>query len=290
MITVNSYFSGAGLFDYGLQQAGLYIQRSYEIDPVCIDTLKLNFEHDAKVTDITQKTVLSDPDCDAMVATYPCTRYSTIADISKTRTGDELYLHFFRHIAIKRPEIYVVENVPGMRKFTIVMEAMTKLPDYYVSVFCPVKAEYWLPQKRERLILIGSKKNFLWQPPSSGDRILLKDILDDYPDVEIPDYVYARLNGKYRDKPIVSDPDKNDLAPTCMAHYAKDVSTRLLKDDRFHFGVRPYSPREYARLQGVPDTFKFAGTSKDIYKMVGNGVPVPIGEWVGNEIMKYFNN
>jgi len=273
-----------------LQKAGLCIQRSYEIDPVCVDTLKLNFEHDAKVTDITQKTVLSDPDCDAMVATYPCTRYSTIADISKTRTGDELYLHFFRHIAIKRPEIYVVENVPGMKKFTIVMEAMTKLPDYYVSVFCPVKAEYWLPQKRERLILIGSKKNYLWQPPSNGDRILLKDILDDYPDVEIPDYVYARLNGKYRDKPIVSDPDKNDLAPTCMAHYAKDVSTRLLKDDRFPFGVRPYSPREYARLQGVPDTFKFAGTSKDIYKMVGNGVPVPIGEWVGNEIMKYFNN
>jgi DNA (cytosine-5)-methyltransferase 1 len=44
------------------------------------------------------------------------------------RTGDDLFLHFFRHVAIRRPELYVVENVPGMRKFPVVMEAMTKLP------------------------------------------------------------------------------------------------------------------------------------------------------------------
>jgi site-specific DNA-cytosine methylase len=62
----------------------------------------------------------------------------------------------WRHVAIRRPELYVVENVPGMKKFPVVMEAMTKLPDYYVHVACPIKSSLWLPQKRDRLIIIGS--------------------------------------------------------------------------------------------------------------------------------------
>lgn len=289
-ILVNSYFSGAGLFDIGLQQGGLTIQASYEIDGTCIQTQRMNFDHNIIQIDITQKTVMSDPECNAMVATYPCTRYSTAADLHGTRTGDDLFLHYFRHIAIKRPEVYVVENVPGMRKFPVVMEAMSQLPDYYVTVFCPVKAELWLPQKRNRLILIGSRKPFNWQVPHCDNPIQLRDILEEIPDVHIPDYLYKRLNGSYRDKPIISDPEKGDIAPTCVAHYAKDLSTRLVKDKRFPQGVRPYSPREYARLQGVPDSFSFAGTDNQIYKQVGNGVPVQIGCWVGSEICRYFNS
>jgi len=46
--------------------------------------------------------------------------------------------------------------------------------------------------------------------------------------------------------------------------------------------------REYARLQGVPDTFTFAGSSNDAYRMIGNGVSVPVGEWIGAEITRYF--
>lgn len=57
-----------------------------------------------------------------MVFTYPCTKYRTIADIHGTRTGDELFLHTLRHLAIARP-------------------------DYYVQVFCPIKSETWLPQR-----------------------------------------------------------------------------------------------------------------------------------------------
>lgn len=285
----NSYFSGAGLFDIGLSKSGLLIQQSFEIDQTCIDTQRLNFTHEIVQCDISEKTVLQDKPCNIMVATYPCTKYSTAADLHGTRTGDSLFLHFFRHVAIRRPEIYVVENVPGMRKFPVVMEAMSKLPEYYVSVFCPIKAEIWLPQKRNRLILIGSRKPFEWREPQRTKPISLQSIIEDNPDVVIPDYVYKRLNGGYRDKPIISDPSRGDIAPTCVAHYSKDQSTRMVIDKTFPQGVRPYSPREYARLQGVPDSFKFSGTRYDIYKMVGNGVPVQVGEWVGNEIKRYFN-
>jgi DNA (cytosine-5)-methyltransferase 1 len=118
--------------------------------------------------------------------------------------------------------------------------------------------------------------------------VTLADIIEDDPQVEIPEYVLKRLGGAYRDKPIISDPARGDLAPTCVAHYAKDVSTRMVADSRFPHGARPYTVREYARLQGVPDSFQFEGTDRDAYRMIGNGVSVPVGEWVGREVVRYF--
>ena len=186
--------------------------------------------------------------------------------------------------------MYIVENVPGMKKFKVVMEAMTKLPDYYVNVFCPVDAANWLPQRRKRLILIGTRKQFSINSPSQiNNRPRLKDLLEKNPEVEMPDYVIKRINGKYRDLPIIVDPDiSNVLAPTCVAHYSKDLSTRLVKDKKSKYGVRPFSIREYARLQGFPDDFAFEN-KRSSYKLIGNAVPVHMGKWVGNVAMKYFN-
>ncbi|HMG76103.1 MAG TPA: DNA cytosine methyltransferase [Pyrinomonadaceae bacterium] len=167
-----------------------------------------------------------------------------------------------------------------MKKFPVVMEAMTKLPDYYVHVACPVKTSIWLPQKRDRLIIIGSRRNFAWREPVSEKPVTLKEILEPDAAPHIPDYVGRR--------PIISDAERGDIAPTCVAHYAKDLSTRLVADRRFPHGVRPYTVREYARLQGVPDTFIFAGSSNDAYRMIGNGVSVPVGEWIGSEVRRYF--
>ncbi len=285
----NSYFSGAGLMDVGLEREGITIQQAFELDPICCRTLKQNFKHEVVECDITQKLVHDEQPCDVMIATYPCTRYSAIADIRGVRTGDDLFLHFFRHVAIRRPEAYVVENVPGMRKFPVVMEAMTGLPNYYVHVECPVKSSTWLPQTRDRLIIIGTRKSFNWRPPQAKHRTSLKDILEPDPQVRIPRYVWHRLNGIYRDKPIISDPERGDIAPTCVAHYAKDRSTRLVKDKHFPRGVRPYTIREYARLQGVPDSFIFAGTENEAYRQIGNGVSVPVGAWIGKELVRYFN-
>jgi DNA (cytosine-5)-methyltransferase 1 len=285
---INTYFSGAGLLDIGLQQAGLEIAESFEIDAACCATQRANFGHKVRQCDITQKLVAEEAGCDAMFATYPCTKYSPIADIHGTRTGDELFLHYFRHLAIKRPEVFGVENVPGMRKFPVVMEAMTQLPDYYVTVFCPVSSSLWLPQRRDRLIILGSRRPFSWRPPEPGQCVTLREILEKDPDMEIPSYVAKRLAGAYRDRPIISDPERGDIAPTCVAHYAKDVSTRLVADRRFPGGARPYTVREYAGLQGVPDWFQFKGGDRAAYRMIGNGVSVPVGRWVGREISRYF--
>lgn len=291
--TAKGYFSGAGGMDLGMMLAGVDVIQSLDLDPVATGCMEANahyFSHKVLTTDIKEITVLEQPRTDIIIGTYPCTKYSTIADIHGTRTGDDLFLHFFRHIAIEQPEMYVVENVPGMKKFKVVMEAMTRLPQYFVNVFCPVNASYWLPQDRKRLILIGTRKPFFISPPArSIRRPRIKDILEQDPQVDLPDYVWARIKGKYRDRPIVVDPDDPAaIAPTCVAHYAKDRGTRLVKDMRFPAGVRSFTVREYARLQGFPDDFHFDNKLSS-YRLIGNAVPVHMGIWCGEQAMRYFN-
>ncbi|MFC0774271.1 DNA cytosine methyltransferase [Terrimonas alba] len=291
--TVKGYFSGCGGMEIGMMQAGVNIIQSLDLDREATACMKMNghyFSHHVLTADIKDKTVLEQPQSDIIIGTYPCTKYSPIADIHGTRTGDDLFLHFFRHIAIEKPEMYVVENVPGMRKFKVVMEAMTKLPDYYVNVFCPVDAANWLPQRRKRLILIGTRKPFsIAEPTQVRNKPRLKDILEKDPLIEIPAYVISRIVGKYRDKPIIVNPDDPGvLAPTCVAHYAKDLGTRLVVDRKTRLGMRPFSIREYARLQGFPDDFHFEN-KRSSYRLIGNAVPVHMGRWVGDVALNYFN-
>jgi DNA (cytosine-5)-methyltransferase 1 len=85
-ILANTYFSGAGLMDIGLEAGGLMLQQSFEIDALCCDTLRRNFSHGVVQCDITKKLVQSEKECHVMVATYPCTKYSPIADIHGVRT------------------------------------------------------------------------------------------------------------------------------------------------------------------------------------------------------------
>ncbi len=295
--TAKGYFSGCGGMELGLIQAGINVVQSLDLDKQATDCMKTNshyFNHSILNANIKDKAVLEQPHTDIIVGTYPCTKYSTIystiADIHGTRTGDDLFLHFFRHIAIEKPEMYIVENVPGMKKFKVVMEAMTKLPGYYVNIFCPVDAAIWLPQKRKRLILIGTKKtNAISEPKRSSNRPKLKGLLENNPLIEMPEYIHSRIKGKYRDTPIIVDADLPDvLAPTCVAHYSKDLSTRLIKDKKAKYGLRPFSIREYARLQGFPDDFIF-NDQRNSYKLIGNAVPVDMGRWIGESAMKYFN-
>ncbi|VAW64413.1 hypothetical protein MNBD_GAMMA08-573 [hydrothermal vent metagenome] len=287
--TINTYFSGAGLMDIGLMESGVNINQSFELDSAACKTYSYNLGHHMKQCDISQELVLDQDNCDAMFFTYPCTKYSSIANIHNTRKGDDLFLHSLRHLILRKPEMFVVENVPGMKAFPVVMEAMTKLPDYYIKTFCPIKSEHWLPQRRDRLIIIGTRKPFSIRPPINTRKVSLKSLLEADPNVTLPKAIKVRMEGGYRDLPIISDPDKGDIAPTCVAHYAKDKSTRLVRDHRFPLGVRPYSIREWARLQGVPDWFVFPVTNTEAYKQIGNGVSVPVGHWLGQEANRYFN-
>jgi DNA (cytosine-5)-methyltransferase 1 len=287
--TAKGYFSGCGGKELGLLQAGVKVIQSVDLDKSATDCMINStwFFHNVLNKDITQMTVLDQERSDMHCFTWPCTKYSAIADIHGTRTGDDLFLHALRHVVLERPEMFTAENVPGMKKFKVVMETMTRLPDYYVTIFCPVDASNWLPQRRRRLILFATRKPFT---PSAPKQMLniprIKDILEHEPEINIPDYVQSRIEGKYRDKPIIINPDDpSAIAPTCVAHYSKDQGTRLVQDGK---RLRPFTVREYARLQGFPDSFVFKNELNS-YKLIGNAVPVPMGRWIGFQAMKYFN-
>ncbi|MFB6453738.1 DNA cytosine methyltransferase [Chitinophaga sp. Hz27] len=290
--TAKGYFSGCGGMEIGLMQAGIRMIQSMDLDKeatTCMTQNQHYFSHTVLTADIKDLTVKEQPKTDIIVGTYPCTKYSTAADINGTRTGDDLFLHFFRHIAIEQPEVYIVENVPGMRKFPVVMEAMTQLPDYFLNIFCPVNASKWLPQHRKRLILVGTRRPCFLSEPAQTITPSIMDILEPEPNIILPDYVVSRIRGDYRDKPIIVDPDDPQaIAPTCVAHYSKDQGTRMIVDRRSPYGLRPFTIREYARLQGFPDDFYFPEKLSS-YRLIGNAVAVPMGRWIGQEAMKYFN-
>lgn len=291
--TAKSYFSGGGLGCLGLIQAGIEVIQSVDLDKRAVMCMRMNshlFTHRIIWEDIKEMTVLDQPKSDIHFFTYPCKKYSLIGEIHGVRTGDELYTHALRHVALEQPESFVAENVPGMKHFRVVMEAMTKLPGYYVTVFCPVDSANWLPQRRERLFIIATKMPFNISAPAKAKRIpTIKSILESDVQIRVNNSVVSRINGEYRDKPIVVDPDdKGAIAPTCVAHYAKDMGTRLVKDAAYMHGVRPFTPREYARLQGVPDDY-ILPEQNFAYEMIGNGVSVPASRWVGKILMGYFN-
>jgi len=286
-IVVNSLFSGAGLMDWGLQKAGLTIGQAFELDAKACKTYRANLGDHIKQCDLTQELVLDKDSCHGIVITYPCNRYSTGSDIHGKRHGDELFLHALRFLAIVQPEFYVIENVVGMRKFQVVMESMTKLPNYYVHVYCPVQSELFVPQRRDRLIIFATKRPFDVRAPQGFKRVQLIDILDKDPQVTIPQALYNRMNGHYRDRPIISDASRGDIAPCCVAHYGRDKSTRVVADKRFPLGVRPYSIREWKKLQGLDDDFHFPVSESEAYKQVGNGVTVQVAQWAGGEMKRY---
>lgn len=92
MITAKSYFSGAGGMDLGLSLSGIEIIQSLEIDAQASMTLRANLPHDVLNMDIKDIRVGDQPGSDILVGTYPCTKYSAIADIHNYRKGDKVYL------------------------------------------------------------------------------------------------------------------------------------------------------------------------------------------------------
>jgi DNA (cytosine-5)-methyltransferase 1 len=62
----------------------------------------------------------------------------------------------------------------------------------------------------------------------------------------------------------------------------------MLKTSDNEHGLRPFTIREYARLQGFPDDFIFP-EKRSSYRIIGNAVAVDMGLWVGQQAMHYFN-
>ncbi|MDD9309800.1 DNA (cytosine-5-)-methyltransferase [Cytobacillus firmus] len=305
MIQVGSLFSGAidGMsLGFGMASERFKTVIANEIENTAVKTAKLNYQHEIIQSDIRDISIDSLNQCDVILGTFPCQEYSKAAHIHKNGRKDnwkqayhwasirDLFLHYFRFIALVRPEVYIWENSPEVRKHPIVMETFRKLPPYHYYEVELDTADFMLPQRRKRLFVVGFKRPFTMPDPHDfqiHDRQLtIKDIREKDPIFSIPDYVKSRIDGKYRDLPSIKTDD--DISNTCVAHYARDKGTTMIHDPRGYKNLRPFTVREYARLMGIPDTFQFANGESTNFKHIGNAVsPLP-ARALGKVVESYF--
>lgn len=312
MIPVGSLFSGAidGMA-LGFQKASDRFQMvvSNEIDAAAVKTHQLNYGHEIITDDIRKVSIdqyvkLRDG---VLVGTFPCQEYSKAAAIHKKGREDnwkqayhhaiiqDLFLHFFRFVALVQPEVYLWENSPEIRNYPIEMETFRKLPPYdYYEMELDTK-DFLLPQRRKRLFVVGFKRKFTPVSPvrfQVFDRQqTIRDIREEEPVIDIPDYVKKRIDGGYRDLPSVKTDD--DIGNTCVAHYARDRGTTLIHarpGEPEYKGLRPMTNREYARLMGIPDSFQFACATTTNYRHIGNSVSPVVVEALARMILPYFGS
>lgn len=286
--TVKSLFAGAGGLDCGLEQAGLKVVESYEFEQRACDTLAAVGSSNVYKCDISRLLLEDQLKTFVISATFPCTHFSTAG----LRDGDELYLEAHRIIRCLEPEIFVIENVPAMAKFDVVMEAFLKMPGYHVQDFILNAADLGAPQNRKRLIIMGSKSRFDWDftPVPESEKLYLRDILEQGVDLPLSRGVQNRLDGVNPGQwpAHIYDPEIKDYGPTCVAHYAKDQGDQLTVDPKTR-KVRSFTPTEYGRLQGFPDDYPFVGGKTATLKQIGNAVSPYMAKAIGKEILRYAN-
>lgn len=282
--TVKSLFSGAGGLDCGLRQAGLKVVESYEFEKRACDTLAATKSSDVYKCDISKLLLENQLNTYVITATFPCTHFSTAG----LRDGDELYLEAHRIIRCLEPEIFVIENVPAMQKFDIVMEAFLKMPGYHVQDFILNAADCGAPQNRKRLIIMGSKQKFNWDFSPVPNKKYLRDILEKNVDIPLSTGAVNRLAGVNNGQwpAHIYDPKERDYGPTCVAHYAKDQGDQLTVDP-VTGKIRSFTPLEYGRLQGFPDDYPFQGGKVATLKQIGNAVSPAMAQVIGKEILRY---
>lgn len=285
--TVKSICSGAGGLEIGLEQAGLQVVESFEFWDKACDTLVNNGDHAVYKCDISRLMLNGQQKTDVIAATFPCTHFSTAG----LKDGDELYLEAYRMILCLSPEVFIIENVPNMAKFEIVMEAFEKMPGYHVHTDFLNASDYGAPQNRKRLIITGTKSPFEWkhQKVSDDKKHYLRDILESNVDLPLSKGIVNRLNGVNKGQwpAHIYDPEKKDFGPTCLAHYGKDQGEQLTIDPGTK-KIRPFTIREYARLQGFPDDYTFSGGKAASFTQIGNAVSPYMAKAIGDEIVRYF--
>lgn len=299
---ISSLFSGGidGM-SLGFSMAGYgQLSKSVDIDQQAVDLLRENYSHEIIREDIRNLSWHEFEGDNVLAITAPCPEYSNARNIKSSRSkvtgkekiqGKHLYLHAFRILALVQPEVYIAENVPEFLNYQIPSECFTELRPYDTYVISANTKDFNLPQERERLFFLGFRKKFpgvpdIFQHQIYGRQQKIKDIKELNPKFNIPEYVKNRIDGQYRDLPSVKT--DNDIGNTCVAHYAKDRSTTLIFDDNGYKELRPFTPREYARLQGIPDEYKFLSASMTTkYRMIGNSVSPVICRAIALEIKKY---
>jgi len=325
-------FAGAGGLAIGMEKAGLKCEVLNEIDKWACQTLRENrpnwnvLEGDIKNFDFKDY----NNKIDVVTGGFPCQAFSYAGKkLGLNDARGTLFYEFARVVKEVNPPICIGENVRGLLSHEKgkTLEGMISILDevgYNVVPIQVLKAiNYKVPQKRERLILVGIRKDidikYEYPKPfkkvyNLSDALKKGDLYDrkvpksegsKYPEhkKEVLDLIPPK--GYWRDLPIEMQKeymgksfylgggktgmarrigwDEPCLTLTCSP--AQKQTERCHPDE-----TRPFTVREYARIQTFPDSWKFAGSVSQQYKQIGNAVPCNLGQEVGYSIIKFLNN
>lgn len=295
-------FAGIGGMRIAFEQNGGQCVYSNEWNKYCQQTYFANFGEQPE-GDITKVDAATIPDHDILVAGFPCQPFS-IAGVSKKnslgratgfedKTQGTLFFDVCRILKAKRPKAFMLENVKNLcshdkgRTFKIILESLKELN--YNVFYSVIDGQNYVPQHRERIIIVGFDKNrygsdftFEFNIDPVNPKPIMKDILE--PDVEskytLSDKLWTYLqNYAAKHKAAGNGFGYGIASPygvsrTLSARYYKDGSEILIEQDNQN--PRKLTPRECARLQGFPDSFKIPVSDTQAYRQFGNSVVVPL--------------
>ncbi len=295
-------FAGIGGMRIAYESVGGHCVYSNEWNKYSQQTYFANFgeQPDGDITKVNEKDI---PEHDILVAGFPCQPFS-IAGVSKKQsmgraTGFEdktqgtLFFDVCRILKAKRPKAFMLENVKNLcshdrgRTFKVIRESLNEL-DYEVF-YQVIDGQSFVPQHRERIIIVGFDRkrygkdiHFSFDIKKSNHKPVMKDILELEvdPKYTLSDKLWTYLQGYAAKHKAAGNgfgygiADPNGISRTLSARYYKDGSEILIEQEGRN--PRRLTPRECARLQGFPDTFKITVSDTQAYKQFGNSVVVPL--------------
>jgi DNA (cytosine-5)-methyltransferase 1 len=302
-------FAGIGGVRMGFERVGFETVFGNDFDAHCKVTYDANFKDvPLKVADIADLKSSDLPSFDILLGGFPCQPFS-IAGYRKgfldTGRGD-LFFEIIRILRDKKPQAVFLENVKnlkshdGGRTFGIISATLEEL-GYHVKMQVLNSMNYGnVPQNRERVYIVGfkSKKHFdAFEFPEEVP--LTKSILGLLEDKVDKKYyyndssLYPILKEAMKSKGVVYQwrrkyvrENKSGVCPTLTANMGMGGhNVPLVKDSK---GIRKLTPRECARIQGFPDTYRLPKELADtrLYKQFGNSVTVTVIERVAKQIRK----
>jgi DNA (cytosine-5)-methyltransferase 1 len=267
---------------YGLPSNCVF---SSDIDPYAREAYKANFG-EYPSGDITQVNENDIPDHDILFAGFPCQPFSIIGNGKGfDDTRGTLFFDIARILAAKRPKAFILENVKRLighnngktlKKILHVLRDELGYTVYYKSLNA---LDYGLPQKRERVIIVGFYQPMVFQFPSKQKNFTpLSEILEKEVDKKYYASDYIREKRWTEHTPEVSPSIWHENKAGHISSYPFSCALRAGASYNYLLvnGERRLTPREMLRLQGFPDTFKIAVTESQTRKQAGNAVPVNI--------------
>lgn len=331
--TLMELFAGAGGLAIGMEQAGFESVLLNEIDKHACATLRRNRPHWNVIEgDITQIDFTRYRDqVDMLSGGFPCQAFSYAGNkLGFEDTRGTLFFEFARAVKEVNPKVFLAENVRGLLKhdkgktLETIKHVIDELGYDLVEPRVLKAIFYQVPQKRERLLLVGIRKDlsdfvtFSW--PSPYKRILsLRDALkagllyecdvpmsagQKYPERKaqilsmVPEGGYWRdlpeeLQREYMKKSYFLQGGKTGMARRLAwdePSLTLTCSPAQKQTERCHpHETRPLTVREYARIQTFPDDWVFSGSLTAQYKQIGNAVPINLAYAVARSLVRLLN-